>query len=506
VNYGVRWEPFFAFNNADGYLDHFDPTLFEENVHSTIYPNAPAGLIFPGDPQWTPGNHSMANNRYDVFLPRLGIVWDPVGDGKTSIRASVGMFTDRGALYTMSAMGQDTPYGTVISLTNVPMANPWATYPGGNPLPWTLSTSSVFPQFASYVTAPFNWKPTWVNQFNFGVQRQFGKDWLVTANYVGNTVSHLLTENQINPALYLGLGSCTLPNAHYTTCSTTNNTNFRRALYLQNPSQGQYYGEISVIDPGGTESYNALYLQLQKRLSRGFTVLSNYTWSHCISDLWSGNPGNNGVSSVTPGNIRNDRGNCNPGDQRQLFNLSVVYQTPRFSSRMLTRIASNWQFAPIMNIKSAQFYTVTTGVDIALNGEGSQRPSLVPGVSPYVSNHDACTNAPCIAWGNPNAFVNPAPGTLGTLSYNSLKGPGVFQLDMALSRIFAIHEKKTLQVRAEAFNLPNHVNPAAPAPTTNSPTSYAITADISGTNGLQGSTGLPDGDYRVIQLALKFVF
>src|SRR5579864_1747170 len=129
VNYGVRWEPFFAFTNKHGWFDHFDPGLFAQNIHSTVYPNAPAGLIFPGDPQWTAGDHSIASNRYGVFLPRLGLVWDPKGDGKMSIRASVGMFTDRGALYSMSAMAQDTPYGTVVSIPNVNMSNPWANYP-----------------------------------------------------------------------------------------------------------------------------------------------------------------------------------------------------------------------------------------------------------------------------------------------------------------------------------------------------------------------------------------
>jgi len=507
VNYGIRWEPFFSFTNKHGYFDHFDPALFAQNIHSTLYPNAPAGLIFPGDPQWAPGGNRIAGNRYAIFLPRVGVVWDPLGDGKTTIRASVGVFTDRGALYSMSAMAQDAPYGTALSLQNVPMANPWATYPGGNPLPYVLTKTSTFPAFASFVTDNFNWKPTWVNQFNFGVQRQFGKDWLLSANYVGNTVSHLITEGQINPALFLGTGACKLPNGtSYPTCSTLANTNFRRPFYLQNPAQGQYYGIMSVTDDGGAESYNGMYVQLQKRLSRGVSVLSNYTWSHCISDLWNGNPGNNGASSVTPGNRRNDRGNCFPNDQRQLFNLSVVAQSPKFSNRALRLLASDWQIAPIMKIRSAQFYTVATGVDTALNGEGGQRANAVGGVSPYAANHNACTNAPCIAWGNPAAFVSPATGALGTLSNNSLKGPGVFQFDMALSRTFRVWEKNTLQVRAEAFNLPNHVNPAAPAPSVNSPTSYTITHDISGTSGLQGSTGLPDGDYRVIQLALKFAF
>ena len=399
LNYGIRWEPFFAFTNKWGYFDHFDTSLFSKNAHSTLYPNAPAGLIFPGDPQWEPGGNKIAHNRFGVVVPRLGLVWDPTGSGKTTVRASVGMFTDRGALYSMSTMAQDVPYGTNIQQQNVSLDNPWASYPGGNPLPYVLSRSSDFPTFPAYVTDPFNWKPTWVNQFNFAIQRQFGSDWLVTANYVGNTVSHLITEGQINSAVFLGTGPCTLPNGvNYAVCSTTANTNFRRSLYLQNPAQGQYYGGVSTTDDGGTESYNALYIQLQKRLNKGVTILSNYTWSHCISDLWNGNPGNNGTSTATPGNRRNDRGNCFPNDQRQGFNLSVVAQTPKFTNRALRWVASDWQVAPIMKIKSAQFYTVLTGVDTALNGQGSQRANQVAGVDPYLTDRNACTNVPCVTW------------------------------------------------------------------------------------------------------------
>ena len=148
VNYGVRWEPFFAFTNAHGYFDHFDPALFASNTHSTLYPSAPAGLIFPGDPQWQANGNDISKNRYGVFLPRLGLVWDPIGDGKTTIRASVGMFTDRGALYSMSAMAQDAPYGTALSLTNVPMANP-----GQLPQAGTRCLTSL-PRLPSFRSSP----------------------------------------------------------------------------------------------------------------------------------------------------------------------------------------------------------------------------------------------------------------------------------------------------------------------------------------------------------------
>src|SRR5437868_3345623 len=217
--------------------------LFDQNVHSTVYPSAPAGLIFPGDPQWTWGKKSIAYNRYGIFLPRLGLAWDPKGDGKMSIRAAAGMFTDRGALYSMSAMAQDSPFGSVVTVNNPKIDDPWSTYPGGNPLPIVLNKDIKFPNFASYVTDNPQWKPTTVTQFSLSVQRQFGQDWLLTVNYIGNTITHLINEGQINPAVFLGTGPCTLNTAtgpvNYTTCSTTANTNQRRVLSMRNPAQGQ---------------------------------------------------------------------------------------------------------------------------------------------------------------------------------------------------------------------------------------------------------------------------
>jgi hypothetical protein len=106
-------------------------------------------------------------------------------------------------------------------------------------------------------------------------------------------------------------------------------------------------------------------------------------------------------------------------------------------------------------------------------------------------------------WISAAAFGPPAPGTYGNLGSNNLKGPSVFQLDMAVSRAFRIRERKTLQVRGEAFNLPNHLNPSTPVASTNAGNFGQITSDISGTNGLTGAT---PGDPRIVQVAVKFVF
>lgn len=489
LSYGVRWEPFYPFTSKHGWLQHFEPSLFAQNVHSQVYPNAPAGMIFPGDPQWVSGN-SSAKNRFNQFMPRFGIVWDPKGDGRMTIRAAYGRFTDRPHLLMGTSMAGAPPFGNLISLTNVNMSNPWATYPGGrNPLPITLDKNVTFPNFGSYTTYPTDWKPTTVNQWNLSIQRQFGNDWLLTANYVGNNTSHLIVSGELNPAIYIP-GRC--GNAD---CSTIANTNQRRFYYLQNPAQGQFYSTISRLDDGGTASYNGLLLAAQKRLSGGVSVLANYTWSHCLSDQWNGYPGLGGASEGVPGNRRYGRGNCASSDQRQVFNLSAVAQTPRFNQKALRMLASGWQISPIMKIKSAQLFNVTSGSDDALTGLNGQRPNQILS-NPYAPNKSVDQ------WLLPAtvAYSRPTPGTYGNAPVNGLKGPGVFQFDMALSRTFVLKEARTIQIRGEAFNLPNHLNPAVPVSVTSSSVFGKIQNDISGTSGLSA------GNPRIIQLAMKLTF
>ena len=461
INYGVRWEPYLAITSKHGCFNRFLMQNFLSGTQSQVYVNAPAGEIFPGDTQWTSGN-GIHNAVWDKFAPRFGLVWDPTGTGKTTIRAAYGMFNDRMNIYSLVTIGQTAPFGNVVTLGNVNFSNPWATYPGGvSPFPATVTKNFVFPTYAGYADQPQDLKPTYIHQWNLSIQHQLGQDWLISANYLGDSTIHFLASDDINPAVFLGTGPCTIPGpngkvTNYSVCSTTANTNQRRRLYLQNPDLGQYYGVIATQDDGGTGEYEAIFFSAQKRLSHGTTLIANYTFSHCISDLWNVFVGNGGASALTPGNRRNDRSNCQQGDQRQVFNLSAVAQTPRFSNSIARLLASKWQFSPIMNIKSAQFFTVTSGIDVALNGEGSQRPNLVNPGGIYPANQSV-TN-----WLSRPAFGTPAPGVIGNLGNYNLSGPGVFQLDMALSRTFVLRERQTLQVRGEAFNLPNRLNPAVP--------------------------------------------
>jgi hypothetical protein len=214
--------------------------------------------------------------------------------------------------------------------------------------------------------------------------------------------------------------------------------------------------------------------------------------SHCISDIYDQQTGSGGVSPYQNRNLA--RSNCVGADQRQLFTLNAVAQTPRFSDRALRMLASNWQVAPILQIKSAQFFTIIPGTDRALTTAPAQTGNLVSPDQVYPGNQSVSH------WLNTSAFGLPALGTLGNLGQNNIKGPGVFQFNMALSRTFAIRERKTIQVRFESFNLPNHLNPSVPSNSLASSTFGQILSDISGNNGLDA------GDPRIIQLAMKFVF
>ena len=351
-----------------------------------------------------------------------------------------------------------------------------------------------------------DFQPVYMNQWNLSIQRQIGQDWLLTANYLGNNTIHMITTENINPAIYLGTGPCTLQTANgpvsYSTCSTVANQQNRRVLSLLNPAQGQYYAGIGQIDDGATASYEGLYLSVQKRVSHGLSAQANYTWSHCISDVYSDNPTAAGVS--VPNNRRQFRSNCLGIDRRQLFGMNLVATTPKFSNAALRILGSNWQVAPILSIRSAQFFTVYAGTDRALTTVQNQTPDLV-NPNPYPSSQTANN------WINRSAFLAAAPGTYGNLGYNNMKGPGTFQLNLALSRNFAIGERQTIQLRAEAFNLPNHLNLFTPGAAPNAGQrggNVSLTAPNFGqiTNDISGNSGLTGGDYRVIQLALKFVF
>jgi hypothetical protein len=259
-----------------------------------------------------------------------------------------------------------------------------------------------------------------------------------------------------------------------------------------NPAQGPYYGQLEYLDDGGTAGYDALMVSAEHRLSNHFSMLANYTFAHCIGDPPSTEL--SGPIYTNPANRRFDRGNCTAVDVRHNFNLSAVLQSPRYASRPLRWIAGDWQLAPIVGLRTGSFFTITSGVDSALNGIGAQRPNQLLG-DPY------CVNRSYACWLNGRAFGAPSSGTFGNLAMNNLVGPGYFNMDLALSRRFPVKEKQYLEIRAEAFNIENRVNFL-------NPSNPGLVGNASGSALNSSNFGkiLSDVGPRIMQFAIKYTF
>jgi len=492
-SYGLRWEPFFPQQLTDGHIYHIDLGAFTQGKHTSVFPNAPNGIFYPGDPGFP--TYASINKRWGQFAPRVGVIWDPKGDGRMSIRASYGIFYDILPAETNLNTVVAGPWFTRLTVQGVNFANPWASQPGGNPFPST-STSTFVPG-ATWVSFPTNMHPTMVQSRNLSIQRQFGKDWLISVSYLGSQITHLVSPQEMNPAeIVPGPIVTTGCAATATNCNSAANTNARRLFSLINPAQGKFYGVTSYADDGGTGTYNGLLLSVQKRLSRGFTAAANYTWSHCIGDYVVDSQLNAQQDYTHPFDRHADRGDCysSATDRRQIVNVSAVVESPKFHDRWLGMFASGWRVSTIITGQSGAALNATLGnTDQALNGITAQRPNLISS-----SIYGGDLNNYLL----PSAFATPALGTLGNLGAGVIRGPGFVTVNMSLSRTFRIREGQNLELRAEGSNILNTLNAGNPNLIQNTPTFGRITTTAAGT----GSGFVAPGDPRILQFAIKYIF
>ena len=271
VNYGIRWEPYISVPSEKHHVivEQFVPENFANGTRSKVYNNAPAGLIFPGDPQWTNGL-AIARNNWKQFAPRVGLVFDPSGNGTAVIRAGYGIFYDVPTMEMQFDSFANPPYGGQVVINNPPsFSNPWGNQPGGDPFPYVLGPNVSFPANGSYRVFPLDNTANYTQQWNLTLQKSFGTDWSATVAYIGNKGTHLWVEAETNPAIYMPGGPCVLNGVTYNPCSNGTNINQRRVLSLQNPSVGQYYSNVIRAMRAGNSSYNGALATLQKRFSTG---------------------------------------------------------------------------------------------------------------------------------------------------------------------------------------------------------------------------------------------
>jgi hypothetical protein len=494
ANLGLRWEPFLPQGINNGAVYNFSLDNLRNGVHSTVFKNAPAGLLYAGDPGFE--GKTGVGKRLAQFGPRIGLSFDPKGNGKTVIRAAAGIAYDYPNIQIMSTPTTAPPFGNTVQPPGpLPFADPYSVVPGGNPFPGTFGPDAPFVRYGSFMAQQPDAKGTTVYSWNVGIQHQFGDSWLLSASYLGTEMAHIWGTVQLNPGVIVPCAG----GAALSTCNTSSNVNQRRIASLISPQDGQYLGYVDAYDSGGTGSYNGLLLAAQKRLSKGVSLSANYTWSHCIADInaasWVGSVGG---GYLDPNNRRFDRGNCQTQvatglnqslDRRHLFNFTAVLEAPKFDQPTLRKLASNWRLANSLRIQSAQFLTATLGVDRQLIGAagGTLRPN-------QILANPLCDNPRPSCWINPAAFQVDTSfplGTLGNLGRSNIPGPGFWELDTALSRIFRIGERFDVEARGEAFNLTN---------------SYRAGGVTTTRNSTQFGQILTAQDPRILQVALKFQF
>jgi hypothetical protein len=493
INYGVRWEPEVPAYDKYGRGNQFNLALFEQGWHSTVYPTAPAGLVFSGDTSEDPYGKAFTASHWATFSPRLGLVWDPKGDGKQTLRAAFTVMHDTAELFYPERWTTNSPYVSSLTLTSGQFSNPFSGYTSngvaGDPFPGNI----VFPSAGTYISVPPDVKPTYVMQWNLSYQRQLAADWLVTANYLGNASRHIWGSVDINYSVDVPVAG---------KAASTSNTNQRRLLYLMNPTAGAAYGEIQVTDDGANAEYHGLLLSVQHRLAHHLTFLSNYTYSHCVSD-WDFAGELAGTIYQNPTSRAGERGNCG-FDHRQVFNTSLVVTSPGVGGKYASIVTKNWQLSPIVSLFTGNPIQLTDGgKDISLSGQDQDRPENIAPSQVYAGGVSNSGNG--FTWFNPLAFscygsaagaCTVFSGQFGDLGRNSVYGPGSINWDMALSRRFEYKERWKLDVRADFFNIMNHANWANPG------TSIASSASFGQILSFYQTNQAP----RQIQLALKLYF
>ena len=429
LNAGVRYSIFQPFGITGNRTN-----TFRAGQKSVVNPSAPLGMVFPGD---TGIQNGLVPTDYNNIAPRVGIAFDPKGDGRMSVRLAYGMFFEdlRSDVFTYAAVNQ--PF--VISNTvNTPrsLKDPYAGTVDPFPYVYTPATSKfTFPMSLFTVPTPMLNAP-YVHNFSASIQQQLPGGMQFNIGYVGKLEHGLIRMLQANPAVYTG------------SSSTLANTDSRRPLL---PG---VYASVRQVCTCSNATYHSLQASLSKRYNNGLTFMTAYTFGKLL-DAYSAT--NLGQTPQDPANPGGDRGRSD-FDRRHVFAGSIVYQIPFYkdANLVLRSVFSNWAVNSLIQLSSGNPFTVTTGRDASLTGVNFDRPNVTgtPYRASYLNKTDMISR-----YFNTSAFTANLPGAYGNSGRNTLSGPGLANVNLSLVRSFPITERfGTVQFRAEFFNAFNHAS------------------------------------------------
>jgi len=435
------------------------------------------------------------------FAPRVGLSWDPWGNGKTAIRAGFGMYHDHLVAQPLNrALSRIPPYTMT---ARVLRADGPVAFPRVDP---NVLRSPPLSSVVSYALQHQMQDPTKIG-YSFSIQQEIVPQTVVTAAYSGAHSYHQLNGNN---------GNNRLPEIR------NGQKYFAPGLPRRNPALGQLQ---FLITPEGSSVYHSLQLSANRRFSAGLQLQASYTYASFLSDAEAVF----GRGIDIPGTVPQDPDNF--GAERSLssfgvrnyFALNYTYDLPlaRNLAGVAGKVLSGWQINGILALANGTPFTVLTGFSRSRNGaSGNQvtdRPNLLPdfvgknlteGVSAGCQGVQAGARLGTPEhWFDPCAFSLPDAGFYGNLGRNTVIAPGLANFDFALTKSTSLTENKSLQFRAEFFNLFNRVNFNRPGVVGGQVGEPIRTFDASGNRN--GSAGAILGSLttsRQIQLGLKLTF
>ncbi len=422
---GMRWQPDLHFTEASGKQSSFRP-----GQRSSVFPNAPKGLLFKGDSQ-LPSN--VVNPNWKNFAPRLSFAYDVFANGKTALRGGYGMFYDDFASIRLNRFPLIQPYVLDTTVFDVPLDDPFrgqSPYPHISPV--TAEQKKAYQFVRPAATTSFNedFRTPYAQQWNFNIQQQLPFETVLQVAYVGSKSSRLFGSHNINPAVYR-------PGA------TTGNTQARR-IY-------EDFGTIEDESTVGYSQYHSMQVTVNRRLSHGFTILASYTFSKDIG--LTSSQGEGSLGTRDPNNWNLEKG-LMPTDRAHLLALSSIWMLPSpRANKPINAAFGGWQLAGIFTANTGAPLKVSAGVDRSLTGQNLDTADLV---GDWRINQSRSRNDEILRWFNTSAFALPALGTFGTAGVNIVRGPALSNLDIGAFKNFEIKERFKFQFRAEFFNALNH--------------------------------------------------
>jgi hypothetical protein len=486
LNAGVRWSYFPSPTDSNNTLNNFNPLLFSAANAAIIDPisgnmtgltaggaatdaaHYANGLIFPTGTACTTAqaiasqvacspfgsrvNPSSNNN----WGPRLGLAYDPLGNGKMAVRAGFGIFYDRtlNGIWEQNAFG-DPPLVQTITVNNKSGStlnlfdNPLGGQVAGAPLGPNALIATGTPSFKV---------PSYID-YNVSVQREILPSTVVEVGYVGTKGTHLLGDVDINqPTVAARLGS------------SGDDVNAIR------PFPG--FGVITDRNPIFTSNYNSLQASLNRRFNRGLTVQLGYTWSRLLTT----SPQDRALATYNTYDLKQSYGPSTLNTP-QMFIASYVYDLPfyRNQSGAIGKVLGGWEISGITTIQTGQSLSITQGSDpfgavtVATSVGGCTISATTPSCPLYPgglgmtrpgstvqvrADQIGDANGPKTAaeFFNRAAFAD-AVGHFGTSRVGAIYGPGLQVWDMSLIKNIRFAERVGVQLRLETFNTFNHGNP-----------------------------------------------